>query len=315
MTQGQHIIAVIGGSGFVGRYVVQHLARAGYRIRVMARNPDAALALKTAGDPGQVSLVSGNITRPETLESAVAGAFAVVNLVGILFEKGDQNFTALQTKGAGDLAKIAKSAGAEHFIQISALGVDKAFGSAYADSKLAGEKAVLAAFPEATILRPSVIFGAEDQFFNQFAAMPVLPLIGGGKTRFQPVYADDVAKAVVACLGHEDSKGQIYELGGNTTYSLHALLDFVQETLRTKKPMLRLSFGMASLVALKCEIAFKLIPLLRRPLLTRDQVKLLKHDNVVSPGAKTFANLGITPQPLETIVPKYLARYHPKKVL
>ncbi len=315
MAQHQEIITIIGGSGFVGRYVVAHLARAGYRIRVVTRNPNAALALKIAGDTGQISLVSGDINRLETIIPAVTGAFAVVNLVGILFEKGRQNFNALQAEGAENLAKIAKTAGVTHFIQLSALGVDNAFGSAYARTKLMGEKAVLAAFPKATILRPSIIFGAEDNFFNQFAKMPILPLIGGGKTRFQPVYVDDIAKAVVACLASTESEGQVYELGGNTVYSFRALLDFVQKTLRVKKPMLRLSFGMATFFALKCEVAFKLIPLLRAPLITRDQVRLLKYDNVVSANAKTFADLNITPQPMETIVAQYLARFNPKKAL
>jgi uncharacterized protein YbjT (DUF2867 family) len=315
MAQHQKIITIIGGSGFVGRYVVSHLARAGYRIRVVSRNPNAALALKTAGDPGQISLISGNINRLETITPAVTGAFAVVNLVGILFEKGTQNFTKLQAEGAENLAKIAKTAGVERFIHLSALGVDNAFGSEYARTKLMGEKAVLAAFPEATILRPSVIFGAEDNFFNQFARMPILPLIGGGKTRFQPVYVDDVAKAVVACLGIAESESQVYELGGNTIYSFKALLEFVCKTLRVKKPMIRLSFGVASVVALGAEFAFKCIPLLRKPALTRDQVRLLKYDNVVNAGTKTFTNLDITPQPMETIVAKYLARFNPKKAL
>lgn len=315
MQQEQKIITVIGGSGFVGRYVVWHLARAGYRIRVVVRNPDAALALKTAGDPGQIMLISGNLNHPETLIPAMKGAFGVVNLVGVLFEKGSQNFAALQAKGAENIAKIAKSAGAQYLIHLSALGVDNAFGSSYARTKLMGEKAVLSAFPEATILRPSVIFGAEDHFFNQFAAMHVLPLIGGGKTRFQPVYVDDVAKAVVACLGAEAAKGKIYELGGNTIYSFKALLDFVQKVLGVKKPMIRLSFRAAFVVAWCAEMAFKYIPLLRKPVITRDQVKLLKHDNVVRQGAETFAALGITPQPMEIIVPKYLARFNPKKVL
>lgn len=315
MAQQQHIITVIGGSGFLGRYVVQHLAQAGYRIRVVSRNPDAALHLKTAGDPGQILLMPGNLNKPDTIKPALTGAFAVINLVGVLFENGSQNFAALQAKGAENIAKMAKSMDVARFIHISALGVDRAFGSEYARTKLMGEKAVLAAFPEATILRPSVVFGAEDHFFNQFAAMPIFPLIGGGKTRFQPVYVDDVAKAAVACLTLPESKGQIYELGGNKTYSFRALLDFVQHSLRVKKLMIRLSFGLASLIALKCEMLYKLIPLIRRPLLTRDQVKLLKYDNVVNAGAHTFANLGITPQPLETIVPKYLARYHPQKAL
>jgi len=309
------IITVIGGTGFLGRYVVQHLAAAGYRIRVVARNADAALHLKTAGDPGQISLVPANITKPETIAPALVGSFGVVNLVGILFASRSQNFAEVQAGGAETLAKMAKSAGAEHFIQISALGVDKVFGSEYARTKLLGEKAVASGFPGATILRPSVIFGPEDNFFNQFAGMPFLPVIGGGKTRFQPVYADDVAKAVIACLANPATKGQTYELGGTMTYSFNALMEYVNSCLQKKKPILCLSWGIGSFMALKFEFAYKLIPLVRRPLLTRDQVKLLKYDNVITPGAKNFTDLGITPQPLELIVPRYLSRFNAKKVL
>ncbi|MDX2074054.1 MAG: complex I NDUFA9 subunit family protein [Alphaproteobacteria bacterium] len=313
MAQHSRIITIVGGSGFVGRYVVQQLAHAGYRVQVICRNPNAALALKTAGDPGQVVLTAGNIARPEALSGKLAGSYAVVNLVGVLFENGAQNFAALHAKSAEALAKLAKSAGAARFIHLSALGVDKAFGSEYARTKLVGEKAVTAAFTGATILRPSVIFGPEDHFFNQFAAMPALPLIGGGKTRFQPVYVGDVAKAVLACLEQPESAGQLYELGGAKTYSFKALMDFVQEVLRVKKPMVKLPFGLAMLVAFFAETAYKLIPLIRRPLLTRDQVRLLKYDNVVSADANTLTDLGVTPQPLETIVPRYLARFNPKK--
>lgn len=315
MERQQQIITVIGGSGFVGRHVVKHLAKAGYRIRIVSRNPEAAMPLKTAADPGQIDLLAGNITKPETMAPALQGAFAIINLVGILFEQGNQNFNDTQAKAPENIAKMAKNSGVKRFIHLSALGVDKAFGSAYARTKLMGEKAVIAAFAETTILRPSVIFGADDHFFNQFAALPFLPVIGGGKTKFQPVYVDDVAKAVVASLKNPQSTGQVYELGGATTYSFRALLDFVQATLGSHKPMIPLSFGMASLFAGFNELAFRCIPLIRRPALTRDQVKLLKYDNVISPGTRGFADLGITPQPLEVIVPRYLARFNPKKVV
>lgn len=309
----QRIVTVIGGSGFVGRYVVKHLAEAGYRVRVVCRNPNAAIALKTAGDPGQIVLESGDLLRPESIAPKLAGSFAVINLVGILFEKGGQNFSALQAKGAENLALAAKKSGVARFVQMSALGVDKAFGSEYARTKLMGEKSVLMHFPDATILRPGVIFGAEDNFFNQFAALPILPLIGGGKTRFQPVYVDDVARAVVASLSLDAAKGATYELGGTMSYSFRALMDFVNATLRKRKPLIKIPFWLAMLIGLKWEIIAKVSPF--KPLLTRDQVRLLKHDNVVSAGAKTFADLGITPQPMEIIVPRYLARFHPKKVV
>ncbi len=307
------IITIVGGSGFLGRYVIKELAKAGYRLRVISRNPDAALHLKTAGDPGQIVLVSGNIARPETLAGKLAGSYAVVNLVGILFETGAQTFDAIQARGAENLAKMARADGVQRFIQLSALGVDKAIGSHYARTKLMGEKAVIAAFPTATILRPSVIFGAEDNFFNQFAAAPIIPIIGGGETRFQPVYADDVAKAVAHAIARPETAGQTYELGGSAVYSFKSLMDFVQRAIDKKKLLLPLSFGMAALMAFTFELAFTLIPLIRRPLLTRDQVRLLRQDNVVSAGAKTFAELGITPTSIKDVVPQYLARFNPKK--
>ncbi len=303
------IITLIGGSGFLGRYVARRLAKAGYRLRIICRNPDAAAHLKTAGDVGQIALVAGNIAKPETLKGKLDGSFAVINLVGVLFESGKQNFTALHAKGAEILALMAREAGAERFIQISSLGVDRAADSAYARTKLLGEKAVLAAFPAATILRPSVVFGAEDNFFNQFAQMaslaPALPLIGGGKTRFQPVYVDDVAAAVEASLNDETTMGETYELGGPRVYSFREILEYILRTTDRRRCLLPLPMALASAIGAASEI-------LPRPPLTRDQVRLLKYDNVVSSGAKSFAHLGITPTAVETIVPGYLARYNRK---
>ncbi|MDX2112182.1 MAG: complex I NDUFA9 subunit family protein [Alphaproteobacteria bacterium] len=303
------IITLIGGSGFLGRYVARRLAKAGYRLRIICRNPDAAAHLKTAGDVGQIALVAGNIARPETLKGKLDGSFAVINLVGVLFESGKQNFTALHAKGAETLALMAREAGAERFIQISSLGVDRAADSAYARTKLLGEKAVQAAFPAATILRPSVVFGAEDNFFNQFAQMaslaPALPLIGGGKTRFQPVYVDDVAAAVEASLNDETTMGETYELGGPRVYSFREILEYILRTTDRRRYLAPLPMALASMIGAASEI-------LPRPPLTRDQVRLLKYDNIVSPGARSFAHLGITPTAVETIVPGYLARYNRK---
>lgn len=308
MTQ-NHIITLIGGSGFLGRYVVRRLAKAGYRLRIICRNPDAAAHLKTAGDVGQIALVAGNIARPETLRGKLDGSFAVINLVGVLFESGSQNFTTLHARGAELLAMAAKSAGAARFIQISSLGVDLAVDSAYARTKLLGEKAVQAAFPGATILRPSVVFGPEDNFFNQFAQMaslaPALPLIGGGHSKFQPVYVDDVAAAVEACLAHEETIGETYELGGPRTYSFREILEYILRITGRKRWLAPLPFSLASIIGAAGEF-------LPKPPLTRDQVRLLKYDNVVSSGAKNFAHLGITPTAVETIVPSYLARYNRK---
>lgn len=300
------IITIVGGTGFLGRYVVRRLARAGHVLRVVARRPDAALHLKTSGDPGQIVLVAGDITRPEMLAGKIEGSFAVVNLTGILFESGRQTFDAVHTKGPDRLAQMAKAGGVKRFIHVSALGVDKPSGARYARSKLLGESAVLQAFPDATLLRPSVMFGAEDNFFNQFACMasfsPALPLIGGGKTRFQPVYVDDVARAIEACLTRTEMKGHIYELGGPRIYTFREILAYVLHVTGRRARLMTLPFSAAALAGAFGEM-------LPRPLLTRDQVKLLKFDNVVSPNARTFANLGIEPRAVEDIVPEYLARF------
>ncbi len=306
MSQETKIITIVGGTGFIGRYVVKHLAKAGYRIRVISRNAESALELKTAGDPGQILLVSGNVAKPESLQ--LAASYAVINLVGILFESGKQSFNAVQTTGAEKLAQAAKAAGAQVFVQMSALGADKASGSHYARSKLMGEKAVQSAFPTATILRPSVVFGEEDNFFNQFASMasfsPALPLIGGGTTKFQPVYVDDVAKAIEAALTNKNMRGKTYELGGLGTYSFKEILQFITATIHKPRCLTTLPYGLANVVGFFNE-------LLPRPMITRDQIKLLKHDNVVSENALTFADIGITPQSVEAIVPHYLARFAP----
>jgi uncharacterized protein YbjT (DUF2867 family) len=303
------IITIIGGTGFVGRYVVRLLARSGYTLRIIARNPDAALHLKTAGDVGQIVLVSGNLAHPDSLNGKLDKSYAVINLAGILFEHGRQSFSHLHAQGAEKLAQMAKAAGVTRFIHMSALGVDKATGSQYARSKMIGEKAVAAAFPDATILRPSVIFGPEDNFFNQFAHLatiaPALPLIGGGKTRFQPVYVGDVAQAVEACLTHAEAPGQMYELGGPQVYTFKEILEFILRTIGRRRALMPLPFPLAATMGAFGE-------LLPRPPLTRDQIKLLKSDNVVSPSAKTFANLGIHPTTIDIIVPEYLARFNRK---
>jgi len=305
----QQIITIVGGSGFLGRYVVRLLARAGYTVRVIARNPNAASALKTAGDVGQIVLVSGNLAKPESLKGKFEDSYAIINLVGILYEGGSQRFSKIHAQSAEKLAQMAKEAGVKRFIHVSALGVDKAAGSQYARTKMLGETAILAAFPAATILRPSVMFGPEDNFFNQFAAMasisPVLPLIGGGHTRFQPVYVGDVAQAIEACLAHEATQGKTFELGGPQTYSFREILQYINKQLRVDRCLLSLPFAAASLMGTLGE-------LLPRPPLTRDQVKLLKTDNVVSVDSLGFAQLGIEPQNIDAIVPTYLARYNYK---
>lgn len=310
MTLKQQVVTVVGGTGFLGRYVVRELVRAGYTVRVLCRDPEAGLFLKTAGHIGQVVLQKGDITRPATLAGKLDGSYAVVNLVGALYERGRQNFAALHSQGAERLAKEAAKVGAQRFIHISAIGVDKSQNAKYARTKANGEKAVKAAFEGATILRPSIIFGAEDKFYNQFACMarisPALPLIGGGKTRFQPVFVADVARAVAACVKDPATAGQTYELGGPRVYSFREILEYILAETNRHRPLVNLPFGVASIVGAVGE-------LLPTPVLTRDQVQLLKYDNVVDRDAKTLSSLGIQPMSVEMVVPEYLARYRAKK--
>lgn len=305
----QQVVTIIGGTGFVGRYVVKLLAGAGYTIRVISRNPNAALHLKTAGSVGQIVLMGGNVAEPASLIGKIENSYAVINLAGILFEGGKQSFAHVHAHGAEKVAQMAKSAGVSRFVQMSALGVDKAKTSEYARTKLLGEKAVLTAFPEATILRPSVIFGPEDNFYNQFATMaalsPALPLIGGGITRFQPVYVGDVAAAIKAAITRPDAMGQVYELGGPNVYSFKDILQYVMKLTGHSRKLLPIPLGVASFMGMCGEV-------LPKPPLTRDQVRLLKSDNIVSSGTKTLANLGISPTAVEMVVPDYLGRFNPK---
>jgi len=302
----QHRVAILGGAGFIGRYVVKRLAERGDVLAVGGRNAAAAKFLKLKGDVGQVGLVNVSIGDERLLRAFVADNDAVVNLVGILRETGSQRFEALHHIGAARLARIAREAGVERFVQISALGADPRSPSAYARTKAAGEAAVRDAFPTATILRPSVVFGPEDQFFNRFAAMavisPVLPLIGGGETRFQPVYVGDVADAVVRCIDDSTTAGRTYELGGPKIYTLRALFELLLAEIRRKRLLVNVPFGVAALQA-------RLFALLPAPPLTPDQVELLKRDNVVSPGALGLEALGITPTPIEAVLPTYLDRF------
>ncbi|MEQ1789717.1 MAG: complex I NDUFA9 subunit family protein [Rickettsiales bacterium] len=305
----QRVITILGGTGFLGRYVVQRLARAGFRLRVISRNPEAALELKATGNVGQITLIAGNINNPESYVTALNGSYGVINLTGILFERGNQKFSSIHSLGAEKLAIAAKAAGVKRFIHISALGIDHEFGSSYARSKLLGERAVLSSFPEATVLRPSIIFGAEDNFFNKFAKMasisPALPLIGGGKTLFQPVYVDDIAHAIEVCLQKDETQGQIYELGGERIYSFKQILEYILKLTGKKRLLITLPFGLASFIA-------KIAEFCPNPPLTRDQVKLLKYNNTVNPDAKTFADLEITPTSAEVIIPEYLSIFNKK---
>jgi NADH dehydrogenase len=302
------LVTVFGGSGFLGRHLVSTLAKRGHLVRVAVRRPDEALFLKPQGDVGQITPVAANLRNRRSVEAAAEGAWAVVNLVGLLYERGRQRFEAVHVEGARAAAEAAKAAGAERFVQVSAIGADPQSSAAYARTKAAGEAAVLQVFPDATIIRPSILFGPEDDFFNRFAAMarvlPALPLIGGGRTRFQPAYVGDVAEAIARVLENPATRGRSYELGGPKAYSFKQLLEIMLKEINRRRLLLPLPFPLARL-----EAAF--LELLPKPPLTRDQVRLLERDNVVVPGVLGFADLGIQPTALELVLPTYLARYRP----
>jgi uncharacterized protein YbjT (DUF2867 family) len=312
------LVTVFGGSGFVGRHVVRALAQAGWRVRVATRRPDLAFFLQPAGKVGQIHAVQANIRYPDSIAAAVREAYGVINLVGILSPTGAQTFDAIQHRGAETVAKAAASAGARYFVQMSAIGADPGSASAYAKAKAEGEAAVRQAFQSATILRPSVVFGPEDDFFNRFATMaqlmPALPLIGGGKTRLQPVYAGDVGAAVAASLD-EKSCGKLYELGGPDIATMREIMAYVLAVTGRKRPLLPLPFPLAKVVGFGSEIASALsLGLLPSAFhVTRDQIELLRHDNVVSPEAeaegRTLAGLGIAASSYDSVVPTYLYRF------
>ena len=301
-----NLVTIFGGSGFVGRHTVRALARAGWRIKVATRHPASGFFLRPLGSVGQIDFVKCDVSDPQGVAQAVTGAQAVINLTGILFEKG-QSFEEVQADGAANIAQASAAAGVRALVHVSAIGADLESESAYAVTKAEGEQAVREAFPSAVILRPSIIFGPEDGFFNKFAEMarffPALPLVGGGLTRFQPVFVGDVAQAIVAALSRQD--GRTYELGGPTTYSFKQLLQLILRETGRNRALIPLPFAVASLNA-----AF--LQLLPKPPLTMDQVRLLKKDNVVSSTAAGLSDLGITPTSVEAVIPAYLWRYRAK---
>jgi NADH dehydrogenase len=303
------LVTIIGGSGFIGRHIVRALAREGYRIRVAVRRPDLAGHVQPLGKVGQIVPVQANIRYPESLEAACTSAYAVVNLVGILHSAGPQTFTALHATGAEVAARAAAQAGTRIFIQMSALGADPSSPSEYARTKSEGEARARSAFPGAIIMRPSIVFGPEDGFFNRFAALarvsPVLPLIGG-RTRFQPVFVGDVAEAFARLIDRGVADGRIYELGGPEIYTFRELMRFTLRTIVRRRLLLPLPFAVARILA-------SVVQLLPKPPLTTDQVLQLQRDNIVSDEAvndgRTLAGLGVTARDIEAIVPSYLYRY------
>jgi NADH dehydrogenase len=305
------IITVFGGSGFVGRHVVRALAREGYRVRVASRRPHIAQDLRVMGVVGQVQLVQANVRVPASVERALENASGVVNLVGVLNENGRQTFSRLHAQGAKTIAEAAAKAGIERMVQISAIGADTDSPSRYARTKAEGEAMVREALPTATVLRPSIVFGTEDSFFNRFADMarfaPALPLFGGGKTRFQPVFVGDVARAAVAALEKDEARGETYELGGPGVYTFAELMRFILDEIDRPRLLLPLPWAIGSVIAMLSEMA-AILPFVQ-PVITRDQLIQLQRDNVVADGAKTLADLGVEAETVDAVVPSYLVRY------
>ena len=327
-TMERHVITVFGGSGFIGRHLVRRLAAGGAIIRVAVRDVESASFLKPMGNPGQIVPFGSDVTDPGLVAVAVDGAETVINLVGILSEWGRRTFQRLHVDGPANVAAAARAAGVGRLLHMSALGADKASASAYARTKALGEDAVRSAFPEATIFRPSVVFGPEDRFFNTFAEMarfsPFLPVFGApplprlgpgarldvfgrGGPHFQPIYVADVAEAFVRAGQDSSTRGRTYELGGPHVYSFKEIMELVSAETRRPRLMAPVPFWLAGIMAWFLEKW-------PQPMLTRDQVELLKRDNVVGAGALTLKDMGIEPAPAEAILPTYLARYRPPRL-
>ncbi len=299
------LAVVFGGSGFIGRYVVKRLAALGYTVRVAVRDVEAAMPLRVMGGVGQIVPLYAPVGQEALVARAAEGADVVINLTGILTEAKKGDFYRIHADGAGRIARLAASSTAQHVIHVSAIGADTTSKSDYARSKALGEAAVRASFPKAVLLRPSIIFGDEDKFFNRFAAMasvsPVLPIVSG-KTKFQPVYVGDVADAVLAGVTDDATAGCLFELGGPDVKSFRQLIEYMLQTIGKKREILDLPLGLA-----RFQAAF--LERLPGKLLTGDQIKLLQRDNIVASGALDLASLGITPTPMDIIVPRYLARF------
>lgn len=308
------LVTIYGGSGFVGRYITQRMAKAGWRVRVAVRRPNEAMFVKPYGAVGQVEPVFCNIRDDASVQAVMQGADAVVNCVGILNVTGKNGFDAVQHEGAERIARLAAAEGITTMVQISAIGADSGSDSAYARTKALGEEGVLQHLPNAIILRPSIVFGPEDQFFNRFASMsrmgPVLPVVGA-ETKFQPVYVDDVAKAAaMGVLG--EAKPGIYELGGPDVNTFKELMQQMLGVIHRRKLILNTPWFMARLMGWGFDmLQIITFGLFTNGMITRDQVKNLRSDNVVSEGAMSFADLGIKPTALEAVLPEYLWRFRP----
>ncbi|MFV0474861.1 MAG: complex I NDUFA9 subunit family protein [Pikeienuella sp.] len=308
------IVTIFGGSGFVGRYVARRMAKAGWRVRVAVRRPNEAIFVRPYGDVGQVEPIQANVRDEASTRRAIEGASAVINCVGVLVENGKQSFKALQAEAPGRIARLAAECGVERLVHVSAIGADAASESAYARTKAEGEAAVLAAFPGAAILRPSVIFGREDGFFNRFAEMarfsPALPLVGP-ETRFQPVYVDNVAEAACNAVTTGAAPG-VYELGGPRVYSFRGLMEVMLAEIRRRRLVVGVPFFIAGIMAWFLDMAQKLsFGLVDNFILTRDQVRMLAHDNVATEGARGLSDLGVAPVSVESAIGDYLYAFRP----
>ena len=308
------LVTIIGGSGFVGRYIARRLAKEGWRVRVAVRRPNEALFVRPYGVPGQVEPVACNIRDDASVRAVIRGADAVVNCVGVLNGVGANTFDAVQAEGAGRVARIAAELGVGRLVHVSAIGADAKSDSDYARTKGEGEAAVQEAFPGAVVLRPSIIFGTEDQFFNRFAAMtrmgPILPVVGAN-TLFQPVYVDDVAQAAVKAVNGEAAPG-VYELGGPEVDSFRGLMDRMLKVIQRRRAVVNMPFLVARIMGFGFDMVQAVtLGLIENKMITRDQVRNLARDNVVSPTARGFADLGIAPTAMEAVLPEYLWRYRP----
>lgn len=308
------LVTIFGGSGFVGRYIAWHLAQKGWRVRVAVRRPNEAIFVRQYGVVGQVEPIFANIRDDASVREVLTGADAAVNCVGVLNEVGRNTFAATQAEGAERVAAAAAAAGTRRFVHVSAIGADAGSDSAYARTKAAGEAAVLKHQPDAVILRPSIVFGAEDQFFNRFASMarlgPVLPVVGAD-TRFQPVHVDDVAQAAVAGVTGQARPG-VYELGGPDIRTFRELMVQMLAVIRRRRLVVNVPFPLASLMGWGFDMLQRAtFGLLENKMITRDQVSNLRHDNVVGDGVMTFTDLGIEPAALAAVLPEYLWRFRP----